>query len=211
MAPPLRNILVALMLTTSNLHAQSAADALRTASARFKALASYSATIGFVMGTEREIGKVYYLGNLYRSEFPEDQTIFDGKSIMSYAMGFGAVSISEPSGAVDYSLGGIYDLHRFAYDFAWIDTMFAVQHLELTAKDDALMSNKIQIGISKKTGLISSYSVAFRDGFHIDYIVIEEALNPALPADLFEIDWDFVKRAENGEVAPIEHHHEDHK
>lgn len=203
-----QRILLAVFLGLAGcVQAQSAAEALQQAEAQFLALSSYTASVGYTMGGHHDVGKVYYAGKNYRYEYPEDQTICDGKAIMIYSMAYGAVNILDITHEPDYSLGGVYGLYQFPFEIVWTDTMFAVKHLHLTALDDNIQAKSIDIGISKKTGRVSEYNLEFRNGLKISYVVIEEAVNPVLDPNLFVIDWEFVRKADNGEIAPIEEDH----
>ncbi len=204
----LRIVLLTLMALGFNaLHAQSAADALRAAEARFQALDSYSATMGYEMGGHRDVGKVYYQDKKYRLDFPEDQTICDGVQTLNYSKEFAAVNFSEPMTGPDLSAGGVYGLHRFPFQFDWVDTSGYMMRMRLKAPNDNLSPPMVWIGIGKKSGLVEEFSFKVNEELTIEMVVIEFQRNPVLDPKLFIIDMDFVRRVENGEVAPIEHEH----
>jgi hypothetical protein len=186
--------------------AQGPAEALRAAEARFLALGSYSATMGYVASEHRDIGKVYYQGNKSQLDYPEDQTICDGSKTMFWSKEFAAINFPEPITTPDLSAGGVYGLHRFHYQFEWVDTMGYMLRMRLTASDPNLAPPEVLLGIGRKSGLIEEYSVFFRD-FSMEMKVLDFQLNPVLDPKLFVIDMDFVRRVENGEVPAVVHDH----
>jgi hypothetical protein len=198
---------VAMAFGLTLLYAQSPIDALRAAEARFLALDSYAATMGVVMGEHRDVGKVYYQGKKFQLDFPEDQSICDGVQTMNYSKEFAAINFSEPLTGPDLSVGGIYGLHRFPFKFEWVDTSSYMMRMRLTAPNQDLSPSLVLIGIGKKSGFVEEFSFSVREDLKIEMVVIEFQLNPVLDPKLFMIDMDFVRRVENGEVAPIEHEH----
>ena len=200
--------LLLICLWASHLMAQNPEDALRAAAARFKALDSYSATVGFVMGDERDMGKVYYQGQKYHLDFPEDQTICDGTQIMNWNKGFGAINFPEPYVGPDLSAGGIYEVHKFPFKVEWADTFESVMRMRLMSQTEDLTPPMIMIGIGRKSGLIEEYTVYLQDGLTIETEILDYKLNPVLDPKLFMIDMDFVRRVENGEIPPVVHDHD---
>lgn len=203
----MRSFLCICLLFTGIVFGQTPAAALAKAEFDFKGHTSYSATIGFDLGGHHDLGKIYYSGNKYRFDYPEDLTIFDGKTIMYYSKEFAAVDLSQPGTGPDLSLGGVYGLHHFAYRFDWVDSTGQVRKMRLQAQDPDMAVTEVIIGIGRQSGLVEAYTVTTRQGLVIDYKVIEMASNPVLDEGLFKIDMDFVQRVQNGEVAPIEHEH----
>jgi outer membrane lipoprotein-sorting protein len=186
---------------------QTPEAALAAAEARFKALNSFSATVGYVMGSHRDVGKVYYQGNKYHLDFPEDQTICDGKVTMNWSKAFADISYPEPGEGPDLSVAGIYSVYRFPYTFEWIDSASTIQKMRLTPKNNDTNIPAMTIHLHRKTGFIDGYSVDIRQDFTMEMMVLDYKLDPVLNEKLFVIDWAFVKRVENGEVPAVEHEH----
>ncbi|HEX2900348.1 MAG TPA: hypothetical protein VHS96_11575 [Bacteroidia bacterium] len=200
---------VLVMLTCGLVRAQQLPQAaLVEAEAKFKALTTYSATMGYTMSGHHDIGKVYYSGLKYHFDYPEDQTIFDGKTTMNWNKEFASISYPQPGEGPDLSAGGIYGVHRFGYDFAWTDSSSVMRRMKLTPKGDGAALYPIKIGIGRKSGLIEEYTIDIRPGFSIGMQVLDFQLNPVLDEKLFIIDWAFVKRVEDGLVPPVEHGHD---
>lgn len=203
-----RLICIALFaLLIGNLSAQTAEEALRAAHAKFQSLESYSATVGYDMGGHRDMGKVFYRGAKFHMDFPEDQTIFDGKVEVNWNKAFATISYPEPPSGPDLSVAGIYTLYNHAYDFSWIDSSATVQKMELLPKDPNSTLPIVRLGLNRKTGLMDHYAIEPVEGPNLDMQILDFKINPVLDDKLFIIDWNFVKRVEDGLVPPIEHEH----
>ena len=197
--------LIALCL--GRVHAQSAEEALRAAHAKFQSLESYSATVGYDMGGHRDMGKVFYRGAKFHMDFPEDQTICDGKVEVNWNKAFATITYPEPPVGPDLSVAGMYTLYTHAYNFAWLDSSATVQKMELMPKDPNSTLPIVRIGLNRKSGLMEYYSIEPVEGAPLDMQILDFKVNPVLDDKLFIIDWQFVKRVEDGLVPPVEHEH----
>jgi outer membrane lipoprotein-sorting protein len=200
-------VLGILLLCWGGLKAQTPQAVLQAAESRFNALATYSATMGFVMGNHRDIGKVYYKGQKYHFDFPEDLTIYDGVTTMNWGKAFADISYPAPGTGPQLSAGGVYALHKFPYKMEWTDSASTIQRIHLTPLDEDADLPTVRIGINRHSGLIEDYDVHFKTGLKIEMKVLDMQLNPVLNDSLFIIDWDFVRKVERGEVPPVEHEH----
>lgn len=190
-----------------SIQAQTAEEALRAAHAKFQSLESYSATVGFDMGGHRDIGRVFYRGAKFHMDFPEDQSIFDGKVEVNWNKAFATISYPEPPTGPDLSVAGMYTLYTYPYNFTWIDSSATVQKMELLPKDPNSLLPNVRIGLNRKTGLMEYYSIEPVEGANLDMQILDFKVNPVLDDKLFIIDWQFVKRVEDGLVPPVEHEH----
>lgn len=198
-------ILLALLGT---LRAQTPEEVLRAAHAKFQALETYSATVGYDMGGHRDIGKVYYRGAKFHLDFPEDQTIYDGKVEVNWNKAFATISYPEPPQGPDLSVAGMYTLYNFPYQFTWLDSAATVRKMELLPKEPGSTLPIVRLGLNRKTGLMEFYTIEpVLEGVPLDMQILDFKENPVLDDKLFIIDWQFVKRVEDGLVPPVEHQH----
>ena len=187
---------------------QTPQAALIEAEAKFRSFSSYSATMGFDMGGHRGVGKVYYQGNKYHWDYVEDLTICNGTTTMNYNRAFASISYPEAVVGPDLSADGVYGLYKFAYQFSWTDSNSVMRRMKLTPPEGSEFP-PIQIGIGRKSGLIEEYIVDIRAGLRMEMMVLDFKVNPILDEKLFVIDWEFVKKVEDGLVPPIDHGHDE--
>ncbi len=200
--------LLFLLLICGILSAQQTPQAaLIEAEAKFKSFSSYSATMGFDMGGHRDVGKVYYEGNKYHWDYVEDLTICNGTTTMNYNRAFASISYPEAVVGPDLSADGVYGLHKFGYQFSWTDSNSVMRRMKLTPPQGSEYP-PVSIGIGRKSGLVEEYIVDIRAGLRMEMMVLDFKVNPVLDPKLFVIDWEFVKKVEDGLVPPMEHEDE---